>query len=504
MSVFATYLLEVNWNGDGSTFVDETENLISLECRRGRDYGSQLLGRASAGQLIARLQNPSGRYSSFNTSGSLYGSLLPARKVRWRTTAPSAATLWQGFLESIEPSPGGRSDLPMVTLRASGPLSRIAAKRASTAAFTTILTGAAIGHILDDADWPAGDRTIDDGQLEMARWKADGDSALFHLREIEETELGYLGESPDGKVVFEDVHHRLKGAHLTSQATYSDASGATLSYDEIIQRDPWGEVFNVFSANVTIFEVQALAVLWTLAEEASIESGQSVEFWATYPNPGSPTEADSVDAWTTSVASTDYTANDQSGGGGADVTGDVSVAVSKFANEMLVTLTNNGAVTAYIRLLQARGTPVFKSDPIRRQVEDAASQAAFGVRTFPLPGKFYPTIQRAQEFVEYGLSRYQNPLPILSLRFQANQSAAHMTEALVRDVSDRVTVKADAANASGAQLGIDQDFFVESVAHHYSLAGHWMTLELADAFGGPSGYWVLGVSTLDNDTRLNI
>ena len=503
MSVFADYLLEIEWDPVGSpgTWTDETDNLLTIESQRGRDYASQLTGRASPGQLIAQLRNPDGRYSSFRSDSPLFGLIVPGLKVRWRTTAPSATTLWQGFLESIEPSPGGRRDIPTVTLRASGPLSRIEAKKASTAVFTSLATGTAVGHVLDDADWPAGDRTLDTGQVTMARWKADGDDALFHLREIEDTELGYIGESRDGDIVFEDVHHLLKSPHTASVATFSDASGAALSYDEIRQLDPWREIYNLFRASVTLYETQALAVLWTLAEEAEILAGDDIEFWARYPNPDSPTEAHSVDAWTTPVASTDYTANDQSGGGGSDVTADVSVAVSKLANEMKITLTNNGSVTAYITLLQARGTAVFKLDPIRRQVEDSTSQTAFGVRTFPLPGPFYPDIATAQSFVEYGLSRYKDPVPVMSLTFHANQSSDHMTEALARDVSDRITVKADATNAAGAQLGIDQDFFIESIAHRYSLAGHWVTLELSDA-EKIGGYWVLGVSELGVETRL--
>lgn len=497
-----TYVLEVNWNGDGSTFVDETANLLTIECVRGRDYASQLTGRASAGQLIAQLQNPSGRYASFNAAGALYGTLLPARKVRWTA---DAATLWQGFLESIEPSPGGRSDIPTVTLRARGPLSRIEAKTASTQVYTVIASGVAVGHLLDDANWPAGDRTIDTGQVEFSRWKAEGDLALAHLREVEDTEQGYVGESADGKIVYEDVHHRLKTPHLTSQATFSDASGAALPYEGIRQTDPWREVYNVVRANVTTWTIQSLGVLWTLTGETpKIQAAEVLKFWARYPNPDSPPEGDHVDAWTTPVASTDYTANAQADGLGADLTADVGIAVSKFANEMLMTFTNNGAATAYLTLVRARGTAVFKNDLIRREVEDATSQTAYGVRTFPLAGKFYPTTTHAQSFVEYTLSRYKDPLPILALTFQADQSSAHMTQALARDISDRITVKADATTASGAQLGIDREFFIESVAHRYSLAGHWVTYQVSNAFGGSAGYWVLETSTLEESTRLNV
>ncbi len=76
----ATYVLEVMW--DGAAWTDETTNLIQAEWRRGRDYASQLSGRATAGTFEAILQNPSGRYASLNASSPLYGLIKPGRKVR--------------------------------------------------------------------------------------------------------------------------------------------------------------------------------------------------------------------------------------------------------------------------------------------------------------------------------------------------------------------------------------------------------------------------------------
>ena len=102
----ATYVCEVDWDNDGN-FADAGEDItadcLSIETRRGRDYASQLTGRATAGKLVATLDNQSGDYSPFNTSSPLTGLLLPRRKVRLRVTSPAALTLWTGFLDRIEP-----------------------------------------------------------------------------------------------------------------------------------------------------------------------------------------------------------------------------------------------------------------------------------------------------------------------------------------------------------------------------------------------------------------
>ena len=60
-----TYVLEIDWNADGD-WGDTAENVTAntLECvwSRGRDYASQLSGRATAGKLSARLDNSTGIY----------------------------------------------------------------------------------------------------------------------------------------------------------------------------------------------------------------------------------------------------------------------------------------------------------------------------------------------------------------------------------------------------------------------------------------------------------
>lgn len=472
--------------------------------RRGRDYASQLTGRATAGELTVSIDNPAGRFAPLNTASPLFGYLLPGRKIRIRTTSPSYATCWQGFIDEIRPSPNSRSSNPTATIRASGPLKWIANRRASTAVYTSITTGTAVGYILDDAGWPSGDRRIDAGQITMNRWKADGDSALSHLQELEEMEFGYIGETRDGKIVWEDQQHRLNAPHDTSQATFTDANAGVLSYTDIEELDPWRDVYNIFSADVTLYTVQTLATLWSLTGETpSINPAATKDFWAVYPTPDAASQADHVDAWTTPAATTDYLANTQADGLGTNKTAQIAVAVSKFANSMKISLTNNDAGVVYITLLQARGTAVYKNDPIRIQSEDATSETTFGKRTFPLPGKFYPSTTSAKSYVDAGLARYKDQLAVLSITYKANQSSSHMTQALTRDISERISVVANGTLQSGAQLGIVGDFFIESESHRVDLSGHWVTYELSDS-RTVSGYWKLGLSQLGVDTKLAI
>lgn len=504
----ATYVFEVNWAGDATAFgngtwVAETDRLIDLECGYGRDYASMLTGRASAGFLSAVMHDDDGRYASFNTASALTGNLVPGRRCRWRTTAPSARTIWAGFLDVPVPV-RRRGVLPTATLRAYGPLRWVAERDVRIAAQASIATGTAVGLVLDDTGWPAADRAIDAGQVTMTRWAADS-RAMSALRDLEETELGFISETNDGKIVFEDVHHLLVAPHQTSQATFSDAVGAALPYLDIQQLDPWREVFNRFEADVITFTVQGAAALWTMTGETpSIAAGVTKEFWAVYPTPDAATQGAFVTAWTTPVATTDYTANAAADGSGADLTASITVVVTKFSNAMKIALTNGHASsTAYMTLLQARGTAAYRNDPIRVVAEDTTSQAAYGRRTYPLPGKYYPDTPVALSYAQYGRSLYKDPTAVLALAYRADQSSAHMTQALTRDVSERITVVASGTAQSGALLGLSRDFYIEAVRHKYNLREHVVRYELADA-SKVGGYWSLGNSLLGTGTRLSV
>lgn len=484
----ATYVLEVDWDNNGSFGGAEdniTADFLSIESRRGRDYASQLTGRAAAGRMVATLKNLSGKYSSFNADSPIAGNILPGRKVRLRTTAPVAADLWTGYLVRIVPA-GSVGGVPTATLEAGGPIGRINSKRITPAAQASQLTGTIVGAILDDAGWPAGDRDLADGQTTVARWFAGRVDALNAIREIEETELGFFFEAANGDLVYEDRHTRLKAPHTESQATFSDEAGSTLGYRSIEQSDPLREIYNDTVASVAPLEAAgAVSVLWTLDEQPTIEAGASRSWTAEYPNVEvDPNDGAYVETWTTPVASTDVTVT------GVDI-GDIAIAAVKKANSMAVTLTNNGSATATVTLLQARGDPVKRKAEVRITAEDTDSQDDYGIRTYRLPGPWIPNTAEAVDFVNYVLSRYKDPLPVLTMSLPANKSDALLTQALTRDISDRVTIVADSARNN---LGIDDDFFIEAVSHRISQSGqvHETFFELSDA-SGDAGYFTIGV-----------
>lgn len=507
----ATWTFEVDWNNNGS-FADANDNIsadvMEASWTIGRDYASQLTGKSTSLVCTLKLKNDSNKYSSFNSVSPIFGNILPKRKIRIQgNDGITTRTMLIGYLESLIPEPASYGLGNRAVFRATGPLNLIASRFVNVSMSTNVLTGAAINEVLDKIGWPSGTgeaaRDIDPGQTTIARFfTRDKRDALNLIREVEVADNGFVRESKDGKIVFEDRSDRVTSPKTVSQATFSDATGASLAYFEVKQEDPLKEIYNIIEAEVIIYTVGSLAVLWTLAESGAnsllLQSGESISRWANFPNSNSATDAVAVDVWTTPVATTDYLFNSQSDGLGSNLTSQIGIVATKFDTAMKITITNNGPSAGYLTLLQARGTPVTESNPIRVKAEDSASKTDFGERTWPLSTAFIPTSVQAQAYCDYLLGIYKAPIPVLMLRFSATKNQAFLTEALTRDVSDRITIVAN--NKSG--LGVNEDFFVESISHTIRPREHIVEYRCSPAQQSGGGYWVLGTSKFEVDARL--
>ena len=517
-----TYVLSVDWTGDDD-FTDTGENItartMKCEWKRGNDYASQLVGKAVAGSLIAELDNETGDYSTFNSDSPLAGNLVPGRKVKLTgNDGTTTRTLWSGFLDSIEPIPSVNG-ANRARLKASGPLGYLNKFEVSTEMFASKYAGDLIGEVLDAAGWPAGDRDLDTGIVEFPRFWCERTKTLKALRLIEETETGLLEESAAGEIVYRDRHARSKDTRSTnSQATYSDASGAALAYSNINQIDPLKFIFNELRAQLSLHSgawilgsaslgVQTeLAgddeVLWTHAETGpsspSVAAGATRVFTATFPNSGSASTATAVDFWTDLVASTDYLANDSADGTGTNRTANMTISLTKRAQSMQISIQNGHSGTVYITKLQAQGHKVTAKDKVEVTASDATSQTAFGKRTYPHPGKFVPDSSEAQQWADFHLAAWKDPVPLLKVTLVGNRSTATLTDIMTREISDLITLTA----TNDADLGISEGFFIEQIHHQLdSNLNHRATFLLSQS-SGYAGFFLVGTSALGYSTRL--
>ena len=504
---FARYLVQVDWNNDGDysdANEDITDDVLEVVSTIGRNFASQLTGKASAGTLEVTVKNDTGKYSPFNTSSALTGNLVPNRTIQFAATIPSVTTIWSGYIESIIPSVQ-KGPYTTAQIKAFGIFKKFATTNARVPMKTSRATGAAVGDVLDAISWGAGLRDIDTGQTTMTRFFGSG-KALNIMQEVAATEGGFIRETKDGKIAFEDRYHRLSSANSkTSQATFAD-DGTAFSYLGIRQEDSMSLLYNEFQSPVSTFTTASVATVWThpLANTngaaPGLEAGEVIEIIAEYPTPSAAVNAVAIDAWTTPAATTDYLANGAANGTGTNYTSSLAFTLTKAATTMVMQITNNAAVKVFLTKLQARGTGVTISDPATMKASDATSQTAYGIRTFPRgnEAKWIPTQEEAKSWALQNLSSHKQPTAVLTLSYSANQSGDGLTEALTRDISDRVTIKASA----NAKLGLNRDFYVESIRHRVTAGGaHQTTYSLSDT-AGFSGFWVVGSSALGLDTRL--
>ena len=518
-----SYTLLVDWNNDGD-FTDSNDDIsgdtLSVTWSRGRDYASALQGRSVAGKLSAVLINTDGKYSPSNTSSALTGNILPGRSIKLQAgsgsfpyTFPIAfndGVRWQGKLDRIKPAPAA-AGRKTATLTAFGTLGYLNQFETQLASQTSILTSdvagedSAIGSILTDVGWPddTTNRDLEEGKTTISRFWISGKKTIDALRLVEEAEAGFLLESKSGQIAFQNRYHRLtETASTTSQATFSDADGAAHTFEAIAQADPLSTIVNHVEATARTFDTASVAVLWTHPETGSasptLAPGEAKTFEAEFPNPDAANNAMEVDAWTTPAATTDFLLNSASGGGGTNLTGDITVTQTKTAERMAITLTNSATGSSgYVTKLQARGTAVSTKNPCIVRAIDTTSQGIYGERKYVAKTKFIPTTSEAQDWCDYQVSVSASPTNILTLTIPAS-APGNIGQSLTRDLSDRITVTA----TGDAKLGINEDFFIESERHQVTAGGqeHTTVWQLSPASGGYSQFWVLGVGVLGTST----
>lgn len=123
-----------------------------------------------------------------------------------------------------------------------------------------------------------------------------------------------------------------------------------------------------------------------------------------------------------------------------------------------------GGTTQVHENIEVTGYPIVEGDLVTVLSEDTTSQDKFGVREYPEVAPLFPNTGEAQLWADTVVAAAKDPHPLLELSFIANKSAAYMTQAMNRRVGDRITVRAE----NNADLGIDEDFFIESIEHHLS------------------------------------
>ena len=468
------YTLEVDWDNDGTygnAEADVWPRLIAntFNCRRGRNFASQLLGRSVAGALDCVLDNKDGLFDPENSNSALNGLLGGGRRVRWRMDdgAGTLVTQWTGWLDKIDQD-DKLTGLDQVRLRALGVLSRLN-NRIHRDQVTNTTVGAAAKLIFDpDGSIGVADAVVDGvdyrasyikGDREIARWWEEGQFRGNALKELEETEGGFLWEPKDGFIALDASTRRTGVASRVSQVTFTDEHPLTGEVPVLangIKADhPLQSVANRITSQVRTYGVGAQQVLWSVTG-LTIPANDSITINVVYPYDGVTAQHVGVEDWRDLQAGVDYTAH-----------ANLTVTMDTEGNEATVTIANSGSERSFD--LQIRGTPVVVNNPIQLRTDDQDSIDEYGVLPFPFDPEWLSNIAAVQDTHGFYLRIYSQPDERLTLRWEAGSD---LEKATGLDLSDRVTVK----RREG-----ETDYYLESIAHRVTLPFHYVAMTLSPA-----------------------
>ena len=467
------YALLVDWDGDKSfshplsdAFGDLTKG--GVRTSRGRNYASMIYGRSMAGTLEATLVNFDGDYDRFATS-DLSGLLLPRRRIIFVLAADSVAyRLWTGFLDEVRKveRTGGND---VVRVRATDIIGDLARADCGVAYMATTTIPNAVTAVLDAAGIDADDRGAIAGTTQIEDYFAPDAKALLHLRHLEETEAGFLLVTGAGKVTFESVNTRnTRMRSRQAQATITDAD--TYTADDLLiipppkQHDPMKDIANIVTVRVRRWSEASETELWRLGETVELQAGDVVRFQVSAgdssqgrdPVTGrySGQRDQAVAEWIEPAANTDYTANTQAGGGGADRTSSVGREFAGAGTSAMLAVENEHASDAiHVRLLKVRGQLLEEEEPIVLELRDEDSIADYGPRPYTVASELLSSVIEAQTYGQYILTLYAQPTRKAEVKTEVSDQLDY---AGTLELSDRLEY---------VSRGIGTDMYIESIGH---------------------------------------
>lgn len=230
VEVFPTVIARIAFDDDpfaaAPVWTTLTGEVLSCATNRGRKHA---LDRVEAGTTTIVIKNLAGNYWPDNSGGSYYGKILPVKRINIRATFNGTTyDLYTGFIESWKPSWLGDSGIgAIMTLTCSDLFKNLSFLLLNDGGgYAEELSGTRIGNVLDDLNWPAGNRDLDAGQsLMQATGALANIKAMEHLFEVDKSEAGLAFIAGDGKFTFHDRHARLKAPYLSSLATFGNGGG---------------------------------------------------------------------------------------------------------------------------------------------------------------------------------------------------------------------------------------------------------------------------------------
>lgn len=264
---------------------------------------------------------------------------------------------------------------------------------------------------------------------------------------------------------------------------------------------------NVINSSAQQVEIDSAAttVLFNLEKVIEITGNSSLtNLKSAYTDPSGADRKVTGTEMVTPVATTDYTANAEEGGGGADMTADLSVTgpdgtgnVSFGAGAAEYGLVNSSATTLYVTKLQFRGKGVYDYQSVSYVAEDATSKALHGARNINITFIYEDDPTVAKSYGQILLNELANEETTVDyFEANANRNSMTMYGFLQLEPGTRFTLTED-------QAAIDADYFVNGYEAEI-IDGKFINWKIIPRSVSGGSLWQLGISALGVDTGLGI
>lgn len=387
--------LLVDWDGDGTyDHGNMAEFLESLSITRGRQYFIRRDGKGfqklDVGKMDAIATNLDSRFNVEDPASPYYPYIPPGKRMQCivRTPGGLRVPVFTGTIQDIVPDSALAS---RATISCEDGVRYL-----DQTASLNVMEGARMDEILPEIlaeiGWPAlWGQDIDIGAENHPYWWMDRENAHNAIHDLVTSELGSVWLGRDGS--FKARSRYTVSASVESLSTENFVLGS------IETPRPWEMVRNALQTDVYPPVLEAAVEVWRWSETVQIDAGDSLTVWASfsYNDIACP-----VQNFVTPVATTDYLANANQDGSGANLTANISVSVDAlFSGSAKLTVANNGGSAAWITLLRTRADAITVPAASFVEFEDATSITRYQRRTFELSSRWFQNQDAAQVITDF-------------------------------------------------------------------------------------------------------
>lgn len=482
------WVLLVDWDADGAWDYNEGNYLINVTTDRGRaqmlDSGG--LAPQAVGQATLILDNKDNRYTPWYTGSPIYPNSLPRRLalLQFVDTDGTTYDIIKGYFSANSPQLIDFVKPRVKFILEDGWRLLEEADDVSYPLTFNVDTGAAIGHVLDEAGWPGElARNLDTGIDTLIDWWLAG-KARAAIESLNNSEWGQVYCATDGRFTFHNRHYHI------NRASDASVSQNVIRRDAIVLGSANDTVKNQVTVQVHPVVLAARGTLWTMGGVTQIDASSSVTLTADYSYNGIGCPATSVE---TPVANVDYFINAQADGTGPDKSGLVTLSVVLDSNHAELTFTNADTQPVYITSLVVNGVAITQPNTQPISMSDTTSIAAYGKRVLSLDLEWQQSAFAAEDFATFLRDWLKDPTypPRIILEHQP-------TIGFAWDLFDRIKITMNA-------IGLVKLYRLGRIQHRWKGEGQPQAYETEWAMEPVNlnlDYWQLDVSGLDVDTRL--